>query len=475
MEFHDSTGPRSTLIRGRRVEGADGRAVPFQVDFPAEEFADRRARVFDRIGEDTVAVIQGAGPVGGFELFRQSNEFYYLCGVEAPQACLLLDGRRRAVRLYLPHIDEGAEKSEGPIASAEDAAVIKKLTGVDAVSGPEALADDLGGATVAYVPHAPAEGRMSSRDGLTGAKRKTEEDAWDAREAREDRFIALLRQRLPGAEIRDLSPILDELRLIKSPREIELCRRAGRLAGLAAMEAMRSTAPGVTEYQLGAVADYVFVSNGAAGQGYRHIIGGGPNAYHGHYSRNDCSLADGDLVLMDGAPDYGYYTSDIGRMWPVSGKYSPVQRELYGFVVEYHQALLRRIRPGMLASAIMGDTAADMLDVVEATDFSKPVYEAAARRMLEFSGHLSHPVGMAVHDVGSYRARPLEPGLVFTVDPQMWVPEERLYIRCEDTVVITEDGIENLTGFAPLTLDDTEALMREDGMLLPFPAEALDD
>jgi Xaa-Pro aminopeptidase len=103
----------------------------------------------------------------------------------------------------------------------------------------------------------------------------------------------------------------------------------------------------------------------------------------------------------------------------------------------------------------------------------KPVYEEAARRMRSFAGHLSHPVGMAVHDVGDYRAEALPPGLVLTIDPQMWVPEERLYIRCEDTVVITEEGCENLTGFVPLEMDEVEALMQEDGLLDRLPAEVL--
>ena len=103
-----------------------------------------------------------------------------------------------------------------------------------------------------------------------------------------------------------------------------------------------------------------------------------------------------------------------------------------------------------------------MAKVIEATKFSKDIYEAAARRPLEFKGHLSHPVGMTVHDVGGYRDKPLAPGVVFTVDPQMWGPEERLYVRVEDTVVVTDGGIENLTSGAPLELDDVEAVMREE-------------
>lgn len=122
------------------------------------------------------------------------------------------------------------------------------------------------------------------------------------------------------------------------------------------------------------------------------------------------------------------------------------------------------------AHLVLDEAAAEMSDRIAATRFSKPIFEQAARRALEFKGHLSHPVGMAVHDVGRYWERPLEPGLVFALDPQMWAPEEQLYIRVEDTVVITMDGVETLTPDAPLELDDAEAWMREPGMLQRFPA-----
>ncbi|HLJ54461.1 MAG TPA: M24 family metallopeptidase, partial [Chthonomonadaceae bacterium] len=171
---------------------------------------------------------------------------------------------------------------------------------------------------------------------------------------------------------------------------------------------------------------------------------------------NDHRLQDGELVLMDYAPDFGCYTSDIGRTWPVNGRYSAVQRELYGFIVEYHKTLLEVIKPGRLPEEVRLEAAARMRPLVEAGRWSSPAYEAAARRCLDFKGHLSHPVGMAVHDVGQYHDRPLAPGTVFALDPQMWVPEEQLYIRVEDTVAITESGLDNLTAAAPLELDEVE-------------------
>ena len=191
----------------------------------------------------------------------------------------------------------------------------------------------------------------------------------------------------------------------------------------------------------------------------------------GHYSCNNAVLQDGDIVLMDSAPDYKCYTSDIGRTWPVNGVYTTWQRELYGYIVKYQQTLLGLLRPGLMADDILKTAAERMAGVVASTRFSKRIYEESARRTLEFKGHLSHPVGLSVHDVGPYRHKPLEPGVVLSVDAMMWVPEEQLYIRCEDTVVITADGIENFTAAAPLDPDTIEAVMREDSAY-PSPLQS---
>lgn len=434
----------------------------FQTDFPPEEFAARRAKVFDAIGGEAVAVLQGAPAVRGFEVFRQFNEFYYLCGVEVPHCYLLLDGRSRRTTLFLPDPALVESPGESPTLAGAAPELVMRLTGVDAVARIAALSEALKEAKLVYTPHCPGEGRAMSRWEARRGNRIAASDPWDGALPREARFIALLRARYPGAEVRDLSPVLDRLRMLKSPRELELLRRAARLAGLGLMAAARATRPGAFEYQLAAAANFVFLTNGARGEGYRAIAASGPNIWLGHYFRNDRQLRDGDLVLFDYAPDCGYYTSDIGRMWPVGGTYSAQQRELYGFVVRYHKALLRRIRPSVLAADIHAEAAREMAEVIAATAFSKDIYRAAAQRMLEFKGHLSHPVGMTVHDVGRYTPEPLTPGLVITVDPQLWVPEEKLYIRCEDTIAVTPEGIENLTGFVPLDLDAFEALLRED-------------
>ncbi len=417
-------------------------------------------------------LVRGAPP--STSTFRQHNDLYYLSGVEVPNAYLEIDTRDARSILYLPHRSEAAERSGGTRLSAEDVDEALALTGADEVRPLEELPLFLGRrikrrlAPLVLTPLAPAEGARGARDGELEVGAESLLDPFAATGTRESAFSDSLRAQYPTLDVRDASPYLDELRSVKSDWEIQVMREAGRLTGVAVLEAMRSTAPGVMEYELGALAQLVFHRGGAFGAAYEPIVAAGPNIWHGHYGAKTAELLAGQLVLMDAAPDYRYYTSDIGRMWPVSGAWEPWQLELYGFIARYHVELLARLRPGVTSDDVLAATAEVMRGVLDETTFSKPAYEQAAREALEFPYHLSHPVGMSVHDVGEYRGRPLVPGHVFTVDPMLWVPEERLYIRCEDTVVVTEDGIENLTGSVPIDPAEIEAVMREPGLLQLF-------
>jgi Xaa-Pro aminopeptidase len=467
----------STLIFGQTAEPY------YQSHFPPEEFKARWQKVFERMGDRAIAIVQGAPQALGFSFPRQSNEFYYLCGIETPHSYLILDGRSRKTTLLLPPRNEALERAEGRILSAADAELAKRLTGADQVLSTEAMTYDwmrnlLGRPSAdVYLLHSPSEGAEQSRGELLTANAAIASDFWDGRVSREAHFIQLLRTRFPRAEVRDLTPILDELRSVKSPREISLIRRASQLAGMGILEAIKSTKPGIFEYQLDGVARYIFLINGARLEGYRSITAAGTaNIWNMHYYRNMDPLKEGDLVLMDYAPDFGYYTSDIARMWPVNGKFSPGQRELLQVVLSYRNAIIERIRPGLTVKTIMDDARVAMEEVFKRTKFSKEIYEKAARRLVETGGGVfSHPVGMAVHDDGGYARNLLKPGQVFSIDPQLRVPEESLYIRYEDVVVVTEKGVENFTEFLPSELEEIEKLVGDGGILQKFPAVAEKD
>ncbi|UCH26382.1 MAG: aminopeptidase P N-terminal domain-containing protein [Trueperaceae bacterium] len=437
------------------------------------EYAERRSRLMASIGPKAVALIQGGPKEDSHERFRQVNDFRYFCSAEVPHAYLLIDARDSSTHLFWPAQPPEHDREE-PLLGSHDPGAAVQATGVEAVHDLAALARFLERVQTLYTPFRQGEGAWMSWDTLQRSQQEGHSDPWDGRPDRMRWFLRLLRERCPAAQILDLAPLIDEMRLVKSEGEIALLRRAGRLSALGVTEAMRSTRPGVMEYQLDAVMRYGYLAHGARDVAYRAIIAGDENAWYGHYNANDQALHDGDLVLVDCAPDYHYYTSDIGRMWPVNGHYSPVQRELYGFIVEYHKVFLSLLEPGTDDETIRLRAADEMKKVVDKMTFSKPIYEAAARRALVFPHHLSHPVGLTVHDVGHYRGQTLRPGIVLTVDPQLIIPEERRYIRVEDTVVITETGIENFTQDAPLELDEVEACMREPGLLERYPADWLD-
>jgi Xaa-Pro aminopeptidase len=440
-----------------------------QNDFSADEFRARRRTLCEAIGKDAVALVQGARGPKGSRPFRQYNDFYYLCGVETPGAYLLVNGADERATVFLPRESQLDRQSEDPPQCVENAALVCGTFGLDDALGVEQLGGRLARASVVFTPFEDGQGRGVNRHNARAWAHKMCADPWDTRPTRAGHLIETVRARFPRVGIRDLSAILDELRLIKSPGEIRLLHRAGRLTAMGVREAIRSSRPGVMEYQLDAVLRYHYVAGGAADRAYHAIVASGGNAWYGHYKNNSCELRDGDWVLCDCAPDYHYYTSDIGRMWPVNGTYSSAQRALYGFVVEYHKALLHGIRPGRMLADIREEAVETMKGVLARWTFDSPAHEAGARAMYDFRGHLSHSVGMSVHDGSGHYARPLEPGMVFSVDPQLRVPEQKLYVRVEDTVLVTEDGIENLTAEAPLELDHVEALMGEDGLLQSFP------
>lgn len=452
----------------------------YQTDFSTENFKERRSKILDAIGNTSIALIQGAAGHAGFSVFRQSNTFYYLTGLESDHAYLLLNGKNKQATLYLPHRDKGRERGQGKILSAEDEELVKQLTGVNHVKGYEFLSSDLlrtglikADAPTLYTPLSPAETGNDSRDELLYGQARTASDPWDGRATKESVFIDKLNAQYPQFQISDLSPILDEMRLIKSKEEILLIRKATQIAGLGIMESMRSTKPGIYEYQLDAAAKYIFYLNGARGDGYASIIGGGTNAYMGHYFHKTDILNDGDLVLMDYAPDYRYYTSDVTRIWPVNGKFDSSQKALYNYIVAYRDALFNYIKPGVTSEEVLDMAAKDMKEYLKGKTFGKPHYLKAVQEGIKFRGHFQHPVGMAVHDVGIVHRTPLKPGMVFTIDPMIWIPEERFYIRIEDMALVTETGVENLSGFVPSSIEDVEKTIKEKGLTEIRPATKL--
>jgi len=437
--------------------------------FPAEEFGARRAKVMAKMG-DGVAIIQGTTERPGEQPLRQANQFFYVSGVVEPRAILIIDGKTKRSTLFLNPRNERREKNMfGPGLFAGDEAV--KSTGVEAVlardefkAAVEAIAKD--GRTI-YTPFRPEVLGCASASDPAALARATKNDPWDGRESREEAFRAHLKSAAPQSEMKDLDPILDELRGTKSPREIAVLREATRIAGLGIIEAMRDARPGMKEYELQADAEYVFKKNGAYGAAYFALIATGENTWYSHYHRDTRALDAGDLVQFDYAPDFKYYASDVTRVFPANGKFTARQRVFYAIYLKLYQALMTSIEVHKLPSEIAKNAVIKMDAIMGSYPFTdEKIRKAAADfvdRYRRGPNSLGHNVGMEVHDVRN-PTRTLEPGQVFTIEPAMQIADEHVGIRLEDMILITETGYENLSAFVPVEIADIEKMMGKHGL-----------
>jgi Xaa-Pro aminopeptidase len=437
--------------------------------FPPEEFTARRIKVMAQIG-DGVAVLQGATERPGEQPLRQSNQFFYLTGVIEPRAILVIDGKVKRSTLYLYGGAERRERMFGSAMVPGDAAVT--TTGIEAVRPRDEFAKAIEafareGRTL-YTPFRPEVLGSASASDAAASARATKDDPWDGRPSREEVFIQKLKSLAPQVNAQNLDPILDALRAFKSPREIAVIREATRITGLAIMEAMREARPGLYEYELQAPAEFVFKKYGSQGAAYFALIATGRNMLYSHYHKNTARLADGDLVQFDYAPDYKYYVSDVTRVFPANGKFTPRQREFYTIYLRLYQSLMTSIKVHVAPSEIIKEAVVKMGAVMANFKFTDPKIKEAATRFVERyraskANSLGHTIGLEVHDV-RLPTRTLEPGQLFTIEPAMTIPDEHIGMRLEDVVLITETGYENLSAFVPVEIADIEKLMAEPGL-----------
>ena len=438
----------------------------FTKAFQPSEFSARRAKIMERIG-DGVAVIQGSAEIPGSLNFRQGNQFFYLTGVEVPRSVLIIDGKSRSSTLFLPGYNAAEVHNGGPVIIPDEAS--QKIVGVEHLM----LRDSI----MAVLTRLAAEGRTfyapfggevrgaSYTSHVVAYDKANAADPLDGRLSREQQLVTKLRT-LSGKDIQDLDPIENSLRALKSPAEIVAIREASRVAGLGLMEAMRVTKPGMHEYQLGAAADFVFRNNNAQGYGYGAIIAVDTNAVWIHYRRAQSKMESGSMLLMDYAPDINYYTSDVTRSWPISGKFTPRERELYSIYIKLFQAVESSMKPNESVADISKKAVVKMDRVFAEFNFTDPKIKAAASLFIDKyrkgPSALGHTVGMAVHDVGSFPV--LTPGMVFALEPDLTIPDERLSVRIENVYLVTDTKVENLSPEAPVDIDGIERVMRERGI-----------
>ena len=411
---------------------------------PVDLLQARRQALIARL-KTGVAILKGATELSNdppnsdypqASAFRQDNDFFYFTGLETRDSWLIVtaaDSAHGTVYLFVPPRDRDRERWTGP-----------KL-------GPGAEAAAATGIPAANI-HSADSVEVFLRRFLAQAGRGVATTLWVRHTERDTRADFIRAAILQGRNVvsQDLLPVLAALRLIKDADEIRRLTRAVELSAEGHVAAMQFAQPGVYEYQIEAVAEQSFRKAGAERLGYPSIVGSGVNSTVLHYDENRRQTQPGDLIVMDMGAEFGYYTADVTRTIPASGKFSDRQRAIYELVLGAQQAALDAIRPGLTLRDLDGVARKYM------ADHSGELCGAGGCTRYFIHG-LSHWIGMDVHDLGG--GAPLAPGVAFTVEPGIYLPEEGLGVRIEDDVLITQTGYLLLSKGAPRAVADIERVM----------------
>jgi Xaa-Pro aminopeptidase len=416
--------------------------------FSPDDFEARRNKLMAQIG-DGVLILQAAELPEGYVKFRQDNNFYYLTGVEIPDAVLIINGKSKESILLVPDKIPNDIKTEAFIKPGREAAKEYKFSDVLSISMMTNMLHYFSETSQPfYLQQSPQETTEMSRDRCMMTRANRVNNPWDGRISKELTFYNKVKERFPATTVKDITPILDAMRWVKDKKEIAVIRECGRIGCLGINEAIKVTRPGIYEYQTVAACDFIYGDMGTAGPAYYAIAASGERGLIWHYNANNHLLEAGNVLLIDYAPEVNYYVTDITRTWPIQGEFTEEQLKFYNCVKEARDEIIKAMKPGV--------TYADLQKVGEA------VYKRNRLGKYWF-GYVGHFVGMAVHDVGSYET-PFVEGVVFNVEPILEDNDKKIHIRLEDTIVITATGSENLTPQSPVDPKAIYALMKEKGV-----------
>ena len=409
---------------------------------PWEVFAGRRARLTGKLADGVAVFFGSTAPARGSlrAAFRQENNFYYLSGWKEPGAILLLLPKSSQTMpreiLYLPPRDPGEERWTGPKLGPHDQRLPEK-TGFAVVRSTEAFETDL---------RQIAAARIYALRWPLGEEERAPNPA----------AAAALEKIAPRAAILDARPAVSELRAVKSPGEIDLIQKALDATVAAHRAAWRRARPGLYEYQVAATLQGVLLDRGCQRPAYPPIVGAGLNATILHYMENSGRLEPGQLLLMDAGCEYSQYAADITRTIPVSGRFTSRQREIYEIVLGAQKAALEAVKPGM-SLARGGENSLPEIAYQYLNTHGK---DAAGNPLGPYFTHgLSHHVGLDVQEPFDRQVL-LEPGMVITLEPGIYLPEEQIGVRLEDLVLVTATGAKLLSSALPREPEAIERAMK---------------
>ena len=458
-----------------------------------DDLAAKRTRVMDRLGPESMLILWSA-PVQRYSAdidyeYRQDSYLYYLTAVAQEETILILMPGNRARReiLFIKDSDPVQEHWRGRRLTADEA---RARTGIETILPTSQfepfLIDML--TRRGFAPVMPPDA-MPFMDALAADRARialvhdTVRGATDV-DPPPVQFVNKLRDKFTGFSSVNVKPIVDELRTVKTPYERAVLARSVEISNEAQLAGMRAARPGAYEYEVKAAIEAVHRGRGAVSWSYPSIVGSGPNATILHYPGGERQMQAGELLLVDAACNYGYMAADITRTYPVSGTFTPMQRDIYNVVLQAQEEGIKAARPGASLQEVHAKTVeivkAGLLKLGLITDPKGDQYK------LWYTHGASHYLGIDVHDVGS-TAKALAPGMAFTIEPGIYVrqaaldalpktpenlafvervqPAVRKYadigVRIEDSFLMDERGLRNLSGSVPKTIDAIEMFLRD--------------
>ncbi|HVT93173.1 MAG TPA: Xaa-Pro peptidase family protein [Bryobacteraceae bacterium] len=414
---------RGPVVAALTLAVVAGMVLPAAI--PPGEYQQRRANLREKLKGTLVLFGKGEPADVDVNRFRQETNFYYLTGWTEPNARLLITHDREI--LFLPHHDERREVYTGKRASAEDPGVNEK-TGFQTVMPLEKFERQL-------------------RDALDSGPELYADET--SQEVERLKPLFLLRK------VRAAGPLIGELRRVKSAAEIEMLQHSADVSMEAQRAAWKKMKAGAYEYQAQAAFTETMMDQGCEGYAYPPIIGSGPNSTVLHYETNRRRMDRGEVVVIDAAAECQAYAADITRTIPVSGRFTARQREIYNIVLGAQKAAIAAIKPG---AAFYGPKSVSQIAIDYINSHGKDKHGEPLGKY--YTHGLGHPVGLDVHDEGSL-APTLKEGMVLTVEPGIYIPEESIGVRIEDMVLVTKDGARIMTGALPKDPDDVERALAE--------------
>ena len=422
----------------------------------ADLFARHRARFTASLKPNSVAFFNSSDiyptSADGSFPFKQATDILWLSGIDQEESILLLfpDAPKPEQRemLFLVETNDLIARWEGAKLSKDEARALSGIQSIHWLSDFDRILREV----MAHAQHA----YLLSHEHIRRS---------NPVETREDRFGADLRRRFPNQEYERSAPALMALRAVKDPEEVAIMQVAADITAAGYDRVLRFLKPGVWEYELEAEFLHEFVRLRSHGFAYTPIIGSGANACVLHYITNDAQVHDGDMVLFDVGAVYGNYACDVTRCFPANGRFTPRQRQVYEAVLRVEKAAINLLKPGvrlpdyhvqvgeLMTEELIGLGLITREDVAQ-QDPSWPVYKKY------FMHGTSHYLGLDVHDYGLWDGSEIKEGMVFTVEPGIYIPEEGLGIRIEDDIVVTKGEPINLTKAIPKEVEDIERMMR---------------